>query len=131
MIKAKKLGIWIDHSSACITDLKSDPLETTTINSNFTHEDREHTLSRSENIMHNKEKHHYSEFYRKIGDVIRNYDDVLLFGPTGAKVELYNILKLDHLFADINIEIRQTDKMSVGQQHAFIRKHFDRGFDHQ
>jgi len=124
MATAKKLGIWIDHSSAHLTALTADPFETKTIESNFTHEDREHTLSRSENVMHNKEHHHHSEYYKKIGEVIRNYDDVILFGPTDAKVELFNVLREDHRFAKIKIEIKQTDKMTENQQHAFIREHF-------
>lgn len=124
MTNAKKLGIWIDHSSAHITALTADHFETKTIESDFTHEDRAKTLTRSENVMHNKEQHHHSEFYKKIGEVIRNYDDVILFGPTDAKVELLNVLREDHRFAKINIEIKQTGKMTENQQQAFVKEHF-------
>jgi hypothetical protein len=49
---------------------------------------------------------------------------VILFGPTDAKVELLNILRQDHHFANIKIETQQTDKMTEFQQHAFIKEYF-------
>jgi hypothetical protein len=126
MTTVKRLGIWIDHSRAHLTEFTDDPIETSTIESDFTHQDKEQTLARSENVMHNKEQHQHLEYYKKIGEVIRNYTDVILFGPTDAKVELYNLIKADHRFAKIKIEIKQTDKMTVNQQHAFIREYFSR-----
>jgi len=35
-------------------------------------------------------------------------------------------LKKDHRFADIVIEIKQTDKMTENQQHAFVRDYFSK-----
>ncbi len=49
--------------------------------------------------MHNKEQQQQSEYYKTLGETIKNYDDVLLFGPTNAKVELLNILKADISFS--------------------------------
>jgi len=126
MTTLKRLGIWIDHSRAQLTDYTIELLDTKIIKSDFTHDDKEHTLSRSENVMHNKEQHQHLEFYKKIAEVIRNYNHVLLFGPTDAKVELFNILKADHRFAKINIEVRQADKMTEFQQKAFIREYFSK-----
>lgn len=126
MTTAKKLGIWIDHSSAHLTEFTADPLETNTIESNFTYQDRQKALGRSENVMHNKEQHQQSEYYKKLGEAIKNYEDVILFGPTDAKVELLNVLRADQRFAKIKIEIKQTDKMTEYQQHAFVREYFSR-----
>ena len=66
------------------------------------------------------------EFYKKLGEVIRKYEEVILFGPTNAKVELYNLLKADHLFSKVKIEVQQTDKMTENQQHAFVKHHFSK-----
>ncbi|MCX6305952.1 MAG: hypothetical protein NT040_13400 [Bacteroidetes bacterium] len=120
----KKAGIWMDHSSAHMTEFSTGPMETKIIVSEFTHQEKEVGLDRGENHMHIKEQHKQSEYYRKIGEAIRNYDEVLLFGPTDAKEELFNILKEDHLFSAINFGIKQTDKMSEFNQHAFIRQYF-------
>jgi len=124
MTTAKDLGIWMDHTSANLMEFTADPIETKTIDSKFTHEEKEQTLGKSENRMHNKEQHEQADYYRELGEIIRNYDEVVLFGPTDAKVELYNILKDDHLFAKIKFEVIQADKMTENQQHAFVRKHF-------
>jgi hypothetical protein len=125
MSKATDVGIWMDHLSAHITEFTVDPMKTTIIHSRFTHEVKEQTLHRSENIMHNKEQHEELEYYKEIGNIIKNYEEVILFGPTEAKSELFNILSHDSHFSKIKIEIKQTDKMTENQQHAFVRKHFE------
>lgn len=127
MKTAKNLGIWMDHLNANLMEFTPDPIETKTIKSEFTYQEKELSLSKSENLMHNKEQHQQSEYYKKLADVIRNYEEVILFGPTDAKVELFNVLKADHRFAKTKIDIKQTDKMTENQQHAFVRKHFSNG----
>jgi hypothetical protein len=124
MTTARYLGIWMDHSSAHLMEFSIDSIETKTVESKFTHEAKENSLNKSEQLMHNKEQHQQAEYYRKLGEIIRNYEAVILFGPTDAKVELFNILKDDHHFAKTKIEVKQTDKMTENQQHAFVREYF-------
>src|SRR4051812_35136647 len=121
MTTAKNIGIWMDHSSAHLMEFTTDPIETTTIESKFTPIAKEQGIQKSENLMHNKEQHMQSEYYKKLGEVIKKYEGVVLFGPTTAKAELLNILKADHHFDNIKIEVKQTDKMTASQQHAFVR----------
>lgn len=83
-------------------------------------------MGKSEKLMHNKEQHEQSEYYKKLGETIISYDEVILFGPTDAKIELFNVLRADQRFAKIKIEIKQTDKMTENQEHAFVREHFSR-----
>ena len=124
MNTAKKLGIWMDHASAHIIPFNDVPAESARVDSQFTHQEKEQSLGRSEHMMHNKEQHQQADFYKKIGDIIKDYDEVLLFGPTEAKSELWNILKADHLFAHIKMDMMQTDKMTEHQEQAFVKKHF-------
>ena len=124
MSTAKKIGIWMDHKCAHLMEFTADTIETNMIESKFTHDAKGESLDKSENIMHNKEQHQRSEYYKMLGEKIRRYESVLLFGPTEAKTELFNILKADHLFAKIKIDIRQTDKMTEKQEHAFVRNFF-------
>ena len=126
MTTAKNLGIWMDHSSAHLMEFTADPIETKTIESKFTPQVKLESLNRSERVMHNKEQHQQSEYYKELGEIIKNYEGVLLFGPTEAKVELFNTLKADHRFEKIKIEIKQTDKMTENQEHAFVREHFSK-----
>ena len=128
MAKAKKLGIWMDHSSAHLMEFTTDPIKTTTLLSDFTHQDKMNSLGRSENQMHNKEQHLNLEYYKKLGEVIKNYQEVILFGPTDAKVELHNLLAANHLFLKVRIAVKQTDKMTENQQHAFVRDYFSKSF---
>ena len=124
---AKQLGIWMDHAHAHLSEFTTEHLRTigtTTIQSKFTHYEESMTLEKSEKGMHNKEQHLQADYYKKLGEYIRNFDDVLLYGPTDAKVELLNILRSDHLFDDIIIETKQADKMSERQQHAFVLEYF-------
>ena len=107
-------------------EFTTDPSEATIIESTFTHQEKEQSLSKSESLMHNKEQHQQSEYYKKLGEAIKNYESVILFGPTDAKVELFNILKADHHFDKIQIEVEQADKMTENQQHAFVREHFSK-----
>ena len=74
--------------------------------------------------MHNKEQHQQSDYYKRISDEILHYDEVIIFGPTNAKSELVNILKTDHRFAAIKLEVKQSDKMTENQEHAFVKEYF-------
>lgn len=126
MTTAKNLGIWMDHASAHLIEFTKDPIETTIIESQFTHQVKEDSISKSESLMHNKEQHQQGAFYKKLGEVIRNYDSVILFGPTDAKKELFNLLAEDHLFAKIKIFIEPADKMTTVEEHNFVRDYFSK-----
>ena len=126
MTATNDIGIWMDHSSAHLMEFTVDPIETKTIDSAFTHEEKEHSFEKSEKVMHNKENHQQKEYYKKLVAVISDYTDVLLFGPTDAKTELLNLLRQDHNLAKINITIKETDKLTENQQHAFVRNYFSK-----
>jgi len=120
----RKLAIWMDHSHAIIMELTTGPIMQHSIVSEFTFEERESSVAKSETLMHNKEQHEQSQYYKKIGDTIFDFQEVLLFGPTEAKVELINLLKTNHLFEKIKIEIQDTDVMTENQMHAYAREYF-------
>jgi hypothetical protein len=122
----KYLGIWMDHSKAHLIEFTTDPAGSRTITSSFTHDVKEQSLGKSEALMHNKEQHQQKQYYNELADVIKNYTGVILFGPTEAKAELFNVLRNDHRFEKINIEVHQTDKMTEGQQHAYVKEHFSK-----
>ncbi|MDQ3109121.1 MAG: hypothetical protein M3R17_04425 [Bacteroidota bacterium] len=131
MTNAKFLGIWMDHSSAHLIEFSKGSMETTTIESAFTHEAKEDSLERSEHMMHNKEQHQQKDYYKKLSEVIRNYEEVLLFGPTDAKAEMANFLSADHRFAKIKVETKTADKMSEHEQHALVREYFSKRISQQ
>lgn len=125
MNKTKKLGIWMDHSIAHLIVFPIDSNANQDIECSFTHEAREESLQRGESTMHTKEQGEQNDYYRELAAIIRDYDEVLLFGPTDAKTELYYTFNENNLFADIEVEIMQADKMTENQQHAFVREYFE------
>ena len=124
MNNTKHLGIWMDHSEAHLIAQAGDSLGTTVIKSDFSHKDKQETLHRSEYTMHHKEQHLAADYYKKISQVILKYDDIIIFGPTDAKHELFNILSENALFDKIKIDVKQTDKMTENQELAFVRDYF-------
>lgn len=124
MKTVSQLGIYMDHSTAIFLELKDDAIIHLTESSDFSHENKEFTLSKSEQLMHNKENQKQAQFYKKISDTIRNFQEILLFGPTEAKNELFNLLKNDHLFDAIKIEVKTSDKMDEGQMEIFVQEYF-------
>ena len=125
MTTKKHMGIWMDHSSAHLMELTNDVITTKIVKSEFTHEVKEHSLSKGEGHMHNKEQHQQASYYKKIGDAVKDCEEVVLFGPTNAKNELHNLLQADYNFKNIKIEVKQADKMTENQQHAFVKHHFN------
>lgn len=124
MKTTKRLGIWMDHSTANLiefTDEKTAPIE---VDAQVGEQD-EPLNARDETMIQNKDQNELSDFYKRISEVIRDYDEVLLFGPTHAKDELNNILKDDHHFDEVKIEIKPADNMTENQQEAFVKEHFD------
>jgi stalled ribosome rescue protein Dom34 len=124
MTKSKELGIWMDHSNATLMEFTSDPIQIKTIPS--VNESKQNSQGSSENVTNNKEQHRQSDFYKQLGETIRNYESIILFGPTNAKVELYNILREDQRFENIKIEVKSSDKMTENQQHAFVKEYFSK-----
>lgn len=120
----KHLGIWMDHASANLMDISSGSIVTTTIESDFTPLERKDKLNKGEYMMHNVEKQNNHAYYEKLGEVIKNYDKVVVFGPTHAKDELANVLKADHHFDKVKIEVMDADKMTENQQHSFVKNYF-------
>ena len=115
----------MDHSNAHLMEFENAASGSKTIAPAFTQLLKESGSNDSgEHIMHNKEQQQQSAFFKELGEVIKKYEEVILFGPTDAKTELLNMLKKDHHFDKIKIDIRQADKMSENQQHAFVREYF-------
>ncbi len=114
----------MDHSTAHLIEFSENPLEIETIESKFTQDEKEKSLAKGESFMHHKEQQSLSDYFKKIEKVILNYDKVLLFGPTSAKKELFNILSEDHRFEKIKMYVKETDKMNAHQRQSFINEHF-------
>ncbi len=124
MKSTKQLGIWMDHSIAYLMKLTNGTIVTNTIESQSELRGDEQIVYKDESHSLNKEQWQLSSYYKKIGDVILDYEEVILFGPTDAKNELLNVLKENHLFDKIEIEVKPADKMTEMQRNTFVKEYF-------
>ena len=123
MNNIRKLGIWMDHSNAYLMELANDIIVQRVVSELANHE-TEFNFYKGEKLIHKKEQHLQLSYYKKIGDIIKKYQDVVLFGPTDAKNELLNQIKNDHLFEGIKIEVKNSDKMTEVQMQLFVTDYF-------
>lgn len=119
-----KIGIWMDHSIAHLMEFSNNPFEIKTIESDFNHQVKVNSLLKGEEHLYHKEQQLQSKYYKKLMAVVKKYEEVILFGPTDAKEELFNVIAADNRFENINIQVKQTDKMTAKQKHEFVKEFF-------
>jgi len=114
----------MDHAHANIIEFSDEPATAKMVYSDFSKQDKNETLQRGEGEMHQKEQHQTLKYYKTLSAIIRDYDEVVLFGPTDAKTELFNYLRNHPIYDKIKIKAINSDKLTDAQQHAFVRKFF-------
>lgn len=119
-----KAGIWMDHASAeYIQYTKPEATGGRTdhviINSEY-----QLPLGGGEKLENHKEQNRQGAFYRQLAELITGLEEVLLFGPTEAKTELLNMLRRDHRFDKVVINVKPTDKLTGNQRFAFVNDYF-------
>ena len=125
MKSVKQLGIWMDHSTANIMELSNGMVISKTLESTAAFPEQVENLRMDESLMHNKEQNQTSDFFKKLSHIIIDYDEVLLFGPTNAKTELFNMLKDNRQFEKIKIHVQSADNLTDNQQEAFVKDFFN------
>lgn len=116
----------MDHSFAHIMEFTSKHFEIETIESKFKANVNAKKTEKRDAEIDSKQKKKLFDYYKKIGECIQNYKRVILFGPTDAKIELFDFLSEDERFLKIKFEIKNTDKMTQSQQHNFVKEYFSR-----
>lgn len=123
---AKKLGIWMDHSFARVMEYVVDDFKVQIVESKLDGLDNQAGVQHSESLLHHKENQSMKNYYKSLIEIINKFDEIVIFGPTNAKTELYNLIRENHKYDNLKIEIKSTDKMSYEQQHAFIKDYFSK-----
>lgn len=123
MKASRKLGIWMDHSMAYLMEFTTNPFEIITVESDA--EEKINSATTFEAMMATKKKLLFT-YYNQIANEIRSYNNIILFGPTNAKVELFDVLSEDEHFLKVKVEIKNTDKMTPTEQHKFIKAYFSK-----
>lgn len=133
----RKTGVWLDHSKAYFIDLSNGTAAIETLYSDKESQQRlsgesgkdtklgNNRTTNSEHHQHNRQKQVMNEYYRNLASRLSNYDDILLFGSTTAKDELYNQLKADKSFDNKTISVRNADHLTENQMVAEVKKFFN------
>ena len=111
----------MDNSIIHLMEFTDSSAETKTIEHKTINQKNVNHSEESEVAILKKELHNQSEIYKNLGDIIKIYDEVILFGPIDPKAELYSTFSAEHSFAKTKIEIKQTDKMTESQQYIFVK----------
>ncbi len=124
MKATRRLGIWLDHTTARAMEYSTEGHQVKTLESNNKGLDNQEGEQHSESVLHHKENQQLKAFYKDIIAILRDYDEILLFGPTNAKTELYNLIREDHKYDHLRIETKPAEKMSSAEEHAFVVNYF-------
>lgn len=116
----------MDHSGAQLLEFSSEEKETIAIPMLQNRHERDGDKQDNESKLLHKEKNHLADYYKRIIAVIRNFDEIMLFGPTNVKSEFHNYLRKDPFFDKMAITIKTTDKISEEQKHQFVTDFFKR-----
>lgn len=125
MKATKRIGVWMDHSTARLMEYTTEDYKVITVDSEMD-ELEKHSVRHSESLQHNKENQSLKTFYKSLIEKIRDYDEIVLFGPTTAKTELFNLIREDHKYDHLKIETKPAEKMSYEEQHQFIKEYFSK-----
>lgn len=113
------LGIWMNYSSAFLTDLTNDSKSAKDKLIVSMPQENETTKVCKNNMITKELGEEQSKFFQKVSDVMDGYQEVLIFGDSGAKREFSKVLALDYLFKNIKIEFRESHKITESQLMAF------------
>lgn len=133
---SNKIGLWIDHQQAIIVFIRKYMIDTKTVKSEmeprfrFSGGARSHKPPYgpqdvvSETRREAKYKQHLDTYYQRVEDNIRNADDIFIFGPGEAKIELKKHLEKSK---DLALQVRgiePADKMTERQVIAKVKDFF-------
>ena len=124
MIKIKQLAIFMDETNALLMELYNHMIVSRNIIFKSKENEEFIEYNYSEPLISNDIEWHHSVYLKEISDIIKNYQQVLLFGPTKNKELLYKLLNADEQFKNIKIESIDTKKLTDFQIHNFVLDYY-------
>lgn len=119
-----KIAVYMNHFLANLIHFSNKAKQIKIIKSGFNQFEKQKILQKGESHLHNKEQDLQIKFYNEIGNNCLNHSRLLLFGPTTAKTELQTILSNNNRFSEVEITIKNTDKLTPNEQIAFVNNYF-------
>ncbi len=81
--------------------------------------------SNNEDHKHNREQNLMRHYYKAIAEKLKNYEEILITGPTQAASEFRNFYAENHLLQGKKITIEKSDYVSENELLSKIKNHFN------
>ena len=132
----KKIGVWLDHRQAHFIDVSKGLAIVETAFSDQESQPRyrgehgigtllgDHRSTNNEHHIHNRRENIIAQYYEMIIELLKQYDSILLFGPTSAKYELHNRLLKDKHFDTKVVVVKPAGHLTEQQMIAEVKAHF-------
>jgi stalled ribosome rescue protein Dom34 len=124
MIKIKQLAVFMDDANALFMELYNHMIVSRNIVFKSKENEEYIQYNYSMPLFGSDKDHRQLAYYNEISSIIRNYQQVVLFGPTETKNEVYEHLKADKHFDKIKIDIVYTKEMTDFQIHEFVLDYY-------
>lgn len=121
MSGTKKLGIFINNTIAQLMEFTHDTTEIKTMTSYFQNDVTADALGKT---IPAKLKRELKTYFRKLGDIIEHYDEIVVFGPNNTKKQLYQHLRYDKNFGKIKMDLKDSINLDYEQQQEFVKNYF-------
>jgi hypothetical protein len=122
MKKNKQLAILVNDTNALLMELYNHMIVSRNIVFKPKETDgKEGLFEQQESHVKHKRK---SSYYKEIGDIVSHYQEVVIFGPTETKFELFKLLEGNKHLNKVKIECIDTNKMSETQIHNFVLEYY-------
>lgn len=114
--------VWIDHAEAHVININPDDVESSIVKPSNPHKHLHHK-SGAVGSGHAPEDQHY---YHEVVDALRGTQEVLIVGPSSAKLNLIkHIHAHDHELVASIIGVETVDHPTDAQLVAYARKYFE------
>ena len=115
----RHVAVWIDHVEAKLFHVESEASDVSTIGAPYHH----FAVKAAE-----QGRHHGSEdFYHLVADALRDAGEILIVGPSSAKLDLFRHLhRHDHLVAEKVVGVETLDHPTDRQIIAYVRHYFQK-----
>jgi hypothetical protein len=120
----KKLGIYMEQSSARLIEFTIDILKTKSDIACFNYFDEKHPKERNQYHIEYQDAYLQNQFLNKLSEYALYYNEVLLFGKSNTTNKLFDLMAYDNRFYKIKIAIKQTGIMTYNEQNNFVSDYF-------
>jgi stalled ribosome rescue protein Dom34 len=121
---SKHTAVWIDHKEAKLFAIDTNTIEHTTVHAPASHIHNKHPRGPFEAKAHPNDA---KIFFHDIAQLLANSEEILVVGPSTAKLELLRYLHAHaHVIESKIVGVETVDHPTDGQLVAYAKKYFAR-----